>query len=47
MILTAIPPLAAALTAFAAFSIFLLLAFTVAYAKRDVHIEITLLELRR
>jgi hypothetical protein len=34
--------LAAALIGFCVFSVFLLLAFTVAHAKRDVHIEVTL-----
>lgn len=47
MILTMIAPLAAALIAFGVFAIFVLLAFTVAYAKRDVHIDVTFLEVRR
>jgi hypothetical protein len=44
MVFTTFTPLVAALIAFCGFSIFLLLAFTVAYAKRDVHIEVTLFE---
>lgn len=47
MILTAIPPSAAVLVAFGVFALFMLLAFALAYAKRDVHISITFLEVRR
>ena len=47
MILTAIPPSVAVLVAFGVFALFVLLAFALAYAKRDVHINITFLEVRR
>lgn len=47
MILTAIPPSAAVLLTFGVFALFVLLAFTLAYAKRDVQISITFLEVRR
>lgn len=44
MVLPAITPPTAALIGFALFSLFILLAFTVAYAKRDVTIDITVFE---
>lgn len=44
MILTAIPSSAVALIGFSAFAIFMLLALAVAYAKRDVTINVTLFE---
>lgn len=45
--LQVIPPSTASLIGFLAFTLFLLLAFTIAYVKRDVNIEITFLEFHR
>lgn len=42
-----ITPEVASFIGFLAFTLFLLLAFTISYAKRDVNIEITFLEFRR
>jgi len=47
MVLEIIPPSTAALIGFATFALFLLLALAVAYAKRDVTINITLFEVHR
>ncbi|SFT02779.1 hypothetical protein SAMN04488556_3943 [Halostagnicola kamekurae] len=47
MILTTAFPPTAALIGFTVFSLFLLVAFVVAYAKRDVEINITFLEYNR
>lgn len=46
MILTAIPTWVAALIGIVVWGLFLLMAFALAYAKRDVTIDITLLEYR-
>ena len=45
MILAILTPSAVTLLAFALFSIVVLLTFAVAYAKRDITIDITLFEL--
>jgi hypothetical protein len=45
MILQTIPLWVAALMAFTTFATFVLLAFCVAYAKRDVSIDLTVLEI--
>lgn len=47
MILIAVPPSAAMLVVFGIFALFTLLAFALAYAKRDIHVSITFLEIRR
>lgn len=47
MILQAISPSLAGLIGFGVFSLIILLAFSVAYAKRDVSINITLLEFHK
>ncbi len=47
MFLKAVPPSAVALIGFTAFAILLLVTFAVAYAKRDVKINITLFEFHR
>jgi len=47
MILLAISPSLAGLIGFGMFSLIILLAFSVAYAKRDVSINITLLEFHK
>jgi len=45
MILQTIPLWAASLIGFTTFAIFLLMALAVAYAKRDVSIDLTMLEI--
>lgn len=47
MVLDVVTPSVAALIGFVLFALFILLAFAVAYAKRDVEINITLLEFHR
>jgi len=47
MILQAISPSVAGFLGFGVFSLIILLAFAVAYAKRDVSINITLLEFHK
>jgi hypothetical protein len=47
MILQAISPSIAGLLGFGMFSLIILLTFVVAYAKRDVSINITILELHK
>ena len=47
MILQAISPSIAGLLGFGMFSLIILLAFTIAHAKRDVSINITVLELHQ
>lgn len=47
MILQIVSASLASLIAFGTFALFLLLAFAVAYAKRDVSINITVFELNR
>jgi hypothetical protein len=47
MIPTNVPTWAVSLIGFGCFALFLLVAFAVAYAKRDVEIRVTLLEYHR
>lgn len=47
MILTALTPSVAVFISFAVFAVLIVVAFVTAYAKRDVTIDVTLLEFHR
>ena len=47
MLLTIVPPSVAVIAAFVVFALFVLLAFALAYAKRDIYIDITFFEIHR